>query len=368
MSDPERAAEIASRQERIADLLRETSTDGVLLLDAPNFAWFTAGASWWPTADPVELPGLFILEKQRWVLCANVDTQRLFDDYLDELGFQVKEWPWYLGRHMLLYGLINGRKLASDQALDGCVNVGDHLHRLRRLLSPWFQSRLRELGRTMAHALEATCRNLERGETEMEVAGQLSHRLIHRGVRPVCVQAVADGRLRQYRRGGNTKTTIEQSCVVQATGSRHGVHVTASRTVRFGAPDESMRNDYDLACRLSAVKVSATGAGASPAMAIGAGQRLLQAQQREHEWRLSPIGWATGFAPVEQPFTPESNEPLQAGGALVWSSAVGSSLVADTYLVVPDGVECVTAPDEWPIRRFKIGERMVDRPDVLQRA
>lgn len=367
MSDAERAAEVAERQLRIGELLQQAGAEAALLLDGANFAWLTAGAHPCLAADPAEPPALFVVEKQRWVLCANVDTQRLFDEELDDLGFQVKEWPWQLGRRLLLQGLINGRKIVCDQALDGCIPGADAMRQLRLARSAWDQARLRELGRTMAHALEATCRNCVRGDTEQEIAGQLSHRLIHRGVTPAAMHVSADGRLRRYPRSVPGKSKTEYCCVIQATGRRHGLHVTACRTLCFGTADEPLRQEYDHASRLSAVLVSESLAGRTLAAAIAKGQQLLQPHALEHEWRRAPIGWVTGPAAVELPFTPISSESLQPGWAIVWSAAVGAGLVADTFLVSESGLECTTAAEAWPLKRFKIGDQFIDRPDILIR-
>ena len=38
---------------------------------------------------------------QRWAVSCNADSQRLFDEELDGLGFQLKEWPWHVDRQQL---------------------------------------------------------------------------------------------------------------------------------------------------------------------------------------------------------------------------------------------------------------------------
>lgn len=367
MSADARAVEISNRQACVAALLREHSADGALLLDPANFAWFTAGATPVSAADPIETPGLFLLEQQRWVLCANTDTQRLFDEELDDLGFQVKEWPWHLGRRTLLHGLANGRKLLCDVARADCVDVAESMQRLRRLRSSWDRERLRELGRTVAHALEATCRSCQVGDTEQEIAGHLSHRLMHRGVLPVAIQVVADDRLRCYRRARWTSAKVAHYCVLRVCGFQFGLHVTASRSVCFGSPDDALRQDYELACRQAAVQVVHSVPGSTVAAACGAGQRLLAAEGRDHEWRQAPIGWATGPAPVELALVPDATEIMQSGWALVWAANVGSAMVTDTFVITDTGPECVTAAELWPIKRYKIGAHLSDHPDLLIR-
>src|SRR5215470_14172884 len=93
MSEPtaERVTEIANRQELIAELLRENEAEGLLVLDRPNFSWLTAGGSSRGILDTDEFPALYFSQQQHWLLAANVDSQRLFDEEIDGLGFQLKE-------------------------------------------------------------------------------------------------------------------------------------------------------------------------------------------------------------------------------------------------------------------------------------
>ncbi|HEV3144978.1 MAG TPA: hypothetical protein VGZ47_13895, partial [Gemmataceae bacterium] len=233
MSEPsaERVTEIADRQERMGELLREHEADGLLVLEPANFSWLTAGGGFRGILHPDDFPALFFSSQQHWLLAANVDTQRIFDEEIDGLAFQLKEWAWDRGRGLFLTDLCFGKKMLCDQSFGECVNVGERLRTMRRSLSAWEQERLRELGKSVAHALEATCRNVSLGDSVEEIAGQLGHRLIHRGIEPVDLQVFANGRARRYKRGGPTSANVQHTCVVLATGRRWGLHVTASRTV-----------------------------------------------------------------------------------------------------------------------------------------
>ena len=203
---PDRRADIESKHAWLAQLLGDVGCDGLLVLQEENFAWFTGGGSARGIVDESSLPGLYVSGEGRWLLCANVDTQRMFDEEIDGLGFQLKEWPWHWGRRQLLADLCAGRNVACDQALDGCRNVAGLLLKQRLVLSEYEQACYRALGQIVSHALEATGRTLVQGETEREIAGQLSHRLMHRGATPLVCSVFADGRSRVYRHAGYTAT------------------------------------------------------------------------------------------------------------------------------------------------------------------
>ncbi|HLW65031.1 MAG TPA: M24 family metallopeptidase [Gemmataceae bacterium] len=369
MSEPsaERVAEIANRQERMGELLREHEADGLLVLDPANFSWLTAGGSFRGIPHSEEFPALYFSTQQHWLLCANVDTQRIFDEEIDGLAFQLKEWAWDRGRQLFLADLCVGKKMLCDQTLGECVNAGERLRTMRRTLTAWEQERLKELGKTVAHALEATCRNVSPGESEEEIAGQLGHRLIHRGVEPVDLQVFADSRARRYKRGGPTPAKIERTCVLLATGKRWGLHVTASRTVSFGPPDEKFYYDFEVSCRQAAMQIAGSVAFANPANILSAGIRVLTMNEREHEWRLTPPGWLTGHAPVELPFLPNTKDEIEPGWPLVWMASVGGANSADTILIGESSTQIITPTELWPLKRIRITGQPIERPDILIR-
>ena len=370
MNDPatERAADIFLKHEKVSAMLREVGRDGLLVLDPANFAWLTAGAAARGVTDAADLPALYLQGPQRWLLCCNADTQRLFDEELDGLGFQLKEWPWYGGRAKLLADLVFGKKAACDLPFSDCLNVGDRLRLPRRTLSTWEQARLRELGEAVGHALEATCRHVERGDSEEETAGQLSHRFVHHNIDPLTIQVSGDGRNRVHRRRGYTAAKIEHTCVVQTTVRKWGMHATASRTMSFGPPPEEFYREFEMAARITGMQMASSTARTKPADILTTSNGILRLAGFEHEWRLCPAGWLTGVAPVEALFAPgEPTEPLELGQAVVWQGSIGAAVAADTMLVAAGGPQLLTAPGQWPLRRIKVASFFVDRPDVLVR-
>src|SRR5262249_57252646 len=146
----------------------ESNCQALLVLEPENIAWLTCGASFAGNIDPDGWPALFFTADERWLIAANVDTQRLFDEELGGLGFQLKEWPWHWGREQLVADLCQGRKVACDWLHKDFLYAGEQLRQRRRVLSMYEQACLRSLGQLVSHALEATCRGLVSGQTERE--------------------------------------------------------------------------------------------------------------------------------------------------------------------------------------------------------
>jgi Xaa-Pro aminopeptidase len=363
----DRRVDIDAKQARVAALLTEVGCEGLLVLEPENFAWLTGGATVRGILDAADAPAAYFSPEQRWAISANVDSQRLFDEELDALGFQLKEWPWHWGREHLLADLCFGRRVARDRAQGEEVVVAKQLRQLRRRLSTYEQACFRALGQIVSHALEATCRTMVPGETERELAGQLSHRLMHRGAQPLMVSVAADGRSRLYRQHGYTSTPIEKFCVLTVAARKYGLCATASRSVCFGPPAPPFRREHDTATKASATYLASTWPDAVPREILAAGRRTYQICNFEHEWLLCPQGHLTGRAAVELMITPKTEELFQPGWAVTWNASAGAAISCDTFLVADDGPLIVTPTEVWPLKRIRVQGADFVRPDILQR-
>lgn len=363
----DRRADVDAKQAAIAQLLKEIGSDGLLVLAPENFAWLTSGGAARGVIDNEAMPALYYTSEGRWVLCGNVDTQRLFDEEIDAMGFQIKEWNWHQGRVTLLEDLCQGRKVACDVPFRECQLVAPSLQAMRLALSAYELACYRALGQIVSHALEATGRSLSPGETEREVAGQLSHRLIHRGALPVMITVAADGRSRTYRQGSYTGTSIKQNCVMTATARKYGLCARASRSICFGQPDPLFRKEHDSACKVSATYVASSWPDSVPRQILASGQRIYQLTGVEYDWYLCPQGQVTGRLPVEIELTPNHEELLQTNWAVVWHASVGAAVSCDTFLISEDGPRAVTPPENWPLKRIRIQGAEFVRPDLLMR-
>jgi Xaa-Pro aminopeptidase len=366
-SGAERRIDIDAKQVRVAGLLQRVGCDGLLILDPANFAWLTSGAFARAALDPAEQPALYFSAEQRWLLASNSTSQRLFDEEIDGLGFQLKEWPWHLGRRQLLADVCQGRTVACDLPFGELRSVADDLRLLRRTLTHYEQACLRALGLVLSHALEATSRTMAQGETEREVAGQISHRLIHRGALPLHIGVAADGRSRVYREFGYTSTPVNSYVVLITTARKYGLCATASRSVSFGPPDATFRAEHNAVCKIGATYVASTWPDALPREVLGAGRRVYGLTGHEHEWREAPQGHVTGHAAVELALTPATGDLFQAGWAVTWNAGVGAARSCDTFLVADEGPRVVTPTEPWPLKRIRVQGADFVRPDILVR-
>jgi Xaa-Pro aminopeptidase len=360
-----RRGDVDAKQEQVGRVIEAMECEAALLLMPSHVAWFTAGMNVRGLIADSERPGVYTNGKQRWLLCSNIDTHRLFDEELDQLGFQLKEWVWESGRADLLFNVTTGRKVAGDRPFPNIPLLNDRLRPLLRVLSPYEQESFRSLGRLTAHAVEATARALRRGQTEEEIAGQLGHRLLHHGAEVETISITADGRGAKFRRAGFTSTPVTENCIFQLTAQRDGLFATASRAVTLGTPSDQFRKGFDRALRLSAIYRSMSLPGQTMHSARADEPAVLAGTTHEYDMRFSQPGYGTGRFPAEELRRGGQDEKFAAGQAIVWQPRVGPAAVVDTILVGDGGGESVTPPTEWPFKRVHIRGHSFDIPDIL---
>lgn len=367
-AESDRRADVEGKHARVAELLQETGSDGLLVLEPENFAWLTSGGTAWGVLDRAELPALFYTAEQRGVLCSNVDSQRLFDEEVNGLGFDVREWPWQMGRKKFLHDFCAEKRYACDQFWGGLKPVGEYLRHHRRSMTGFEQACFRVVGQLVSHTLEATGRSMKPDElTEQEVAGQICHRILNKGAEPIAVSVLADGRSQLYRQAGFTSQSIHRSCVMTLTARKYGLCATASRALSFGPPEDNFAKEQEAACKISATYCASTWPDALPSQILATGRRIYQLTDYEHEWRLSPQGHVTGRSPVELPLSPQTDELFRLGFAVTWRASVGAAVSCDTFLITDHGPESITPAESWPQKRIRVQGGEFLRPFILQR-
>jgi len=367
LAETSRRVDIEVKQAKVGGMLADAECDSLLLLERANARWMTCGATERGVYHAEECPAVFVNPHQRWIICSSVDTQRLFDEELDGMGFQLKEWPGTMTRDQFLTDLCHGRKVASDMPYRDCKEVAPFLTHERRKLSRYEQERLKDLGKLLVSALQATARNVQPGDREDEIAGHVAHRLFKRGAETVAVSIAAEDRARTYRRPGFTSAQVHTRCLLQATACKFGLFATAARTVCFGQPGDAIKQELETASRLQAVWMATIRKGDKPAVIFDTAKSVLRGTPYEHELRLSGPGWWTGRMPSECLFTPGHPERFVDGNAVVFQSRIGGLAACDTFFVHESGINPIAPVEDWPFRRYVIQGSRYDLPDLLIR-
>jgi Xaa-Pro aminopeptidase len=366
-----RREDVEIKHERIRDFLDATGHDAVVLGRSDSVSWFTSGGDLGEdfTSEFSSIL-LFVNRTSRAVISDNVHSSRVFEEELAGLGFQLKERPWFDDPIRPIAELCHNKRIATDLGSTGSVHwrrEGDPLRGLRLRLTGLERQRLRELGRTLTLAVEATCRNFDRGESEAAVAGHLAHRLLREGVVPVDLRVASDDRLARYRQPIFKAAPILRRATITVTGRRFGLCASVTRTVSFGTVDAEFRANHTLAAMVGATCIFFSRPGEPISEVFRRAKRIYEKYDAPHEWTLDYQGVLIGYSPREALLTPDCGLVLQPDMPICWNPSVASARSEDTVVVDSRGYEVVTAAQNWPHVEVAVKGYKMSRPGILER-
>ncbi|MFO1045663.1 MAG: hypothetical protein U0941_28105 [Planctomycetaceae bacterium] len=363
--DTERLGEIANRHQRLAEFMRQEDFAALLLQQPSNFTWFTAGGSNQRGGTTGATGSLFVTPEARVIACSNVDTAQFFESEVCNMGFQLKERPWTEPRNVMLSDLCRGRRVASDTGFPGTTDIGQRMLSLRLPLSDYDKVRIRDVGKRLTHAIEATARAMVNGRTEAEIAGEVSHRLFKHGVHPERIQVLGDGRGTRFRRWGFDDSPVHHFCTISAVGRYQGMYVGAARTVALGDPPEALLNAFEPAALIEATGIYFSQPDWEMFEVWNRVHRLYEKTGVESEWRLADQAEIVEYEFGSVPVMPNSEFRLMSGTPVFWHPSVGPVLMGDTILVGERGIEVLTVSSDWPVVPVLVKGTTVGVPAIL---
>lgn len=366
-TDPERYDDVDRKQKLISEFLEQRGYDAVLLQRPANFAWFTSGAGMPRLGGEDPTAALFVTSDARVLATNNVDAAQLFDKQLGGLGFQLKQRPWHEARTVLVEDLCRGRAVASDTGMPGTVDESRSISGMRQRLGAAECDRMRQLGALVVHAVEATARHAEAGQTEAEIAGQLAHRLVKHEVQPLWSRAIADGRGAGYRHWTAGDNKLQRWCQIGAVGSRWGLTCKCMRTVVVGSPPDGLITNFQQVAMLTATGLYFSQIGTPLSEVWHKVHRIYEKTGHVDEWQAADQAEVVGYEPTEVQLVPNSDFVLGDGMAMHWHPSIGPIQGGDTILLREKGDELLTRALEWPILVVTVKGASMHLPDLLIR-
>ncbi|RIV23119.1 M24 family metallopeptidase [Alicyclobacillaceae bacterium I2511] len=353
---------VAERLDKLRGLLSQLGLDGVLLTQQANVTWLLGGRYHINVATEDACATLWVTQDRVEALVNNIEAQRLADE--EELHVdQVHVYPWYMdeARQSQLDAWMAQPGGATDHQL------GLDLQRLRMQLDSDRLADTREFGFLLAEILETTCRNVQQGQTENEIAGILSMGCLRQGIEPIVNLVGGEKRAIRYRHLLPTRDKITEYGIVSVGGRRNGLVLSATRMFCFGPIPKSLSARYQAVLRVEAAFL----AGSSPERTVGdaflRGMTQYQKEGYEKEWQFHHQGGIAGYQSREVRAIPESKVVFQVNHLLAWNPTILGVKAEDTAVVTDRGVEILTKTGNFPTQTVSIGDLTLDLPDILVR-
>lgn len=314
---------------------------GVWLRRRANIAWITDGADvHCDLASELGVASVVWTPTSRVVLTDDIEAARLAAEEFPA-EWEVRSTRWWESH------ATPAANLATDWPQDAIAP-------LRYSLTALEVDRVRALGREAATALESTLFDVKRGDTENEIAGAVSARLRARGIVATVVLVAADERIARFRHPIPTHKSVERALMVAICASRHGLIVSATRLVHFGAIDADLRRRHDAVCRVDETLHGRTLVGESYGDIFRAAQAVYAETGFADEWTKHHQGGPMGYAARDFKASPHETRRVAPNQLVGWNPSITGTKSEDTILA---GGEVVTHTNAWPMNGM--------RPDIL---
>ena len=368
-------AELDEKRDRIMRLCHDAGLAGVVLATQANFAWLTGGrTNRIDGSRELGAGALLVGADGRLHLLANaIEMPRLHEEELRDLPVTPVEYPWIEDHAApdtlvrLARRVLGGEaRVGADWNVPGAAGVDRDIARARAPLTWAEVDRYRALGRELGRAIERTCRSLEPGLEEMEIARRASDAAAALGARAVVCLVGADDRIARFRHPVPTRTQWRRVVLVAVCAQRGGLIAAISRIVSAGPVDPDLAVRTRATARvfgalLDATRPGATGADLFATAASAYARAGFPAEERKHHQ-----GGAAGYRARDWVAHPSSGERVNAPQAFAWNPSITGTKVEDTALVTEDGCELITATGEWPAIPLEVRGRPLAAADVLQ--
>jgi Xaa-Pro aminopeptidase len=360
-------SEFEVKQERIRALLACHDLDALLLRRVSSFAWATCGAaSYVNTATTTGEAALLIMPQGRYLITNNIEAPRLErEEGLATQGWQFRVARWH-EEQVAVDELTRGLRVGGDGPYPGVTDLSAELASLRAALTPEEGERFRTLGRLCAAAMDEAARAVRPGQTEHEIAAQLSGATERRGVQPVVNLIATDERIFAFRHPLPTARRLERYAMLVLCGRRWGLICSLTRLVHFGPLPDDLRRRAEAVARVDAALIAATRPGRTLGEVLRRGVAAYEAAGFPDEWHLHHQGGLAGYEPRERVATPQAEDVVAVGQAYAWNPSITGTKSEDTILVGPEGNEVLTAIPGWPTLSVAVEEGEVARPAILE--
>jgi Xaa-Pro aminopeptidase len=353
---------------RLAEFCSQGGWDGVVIRRRSNIAWVTDGVdvhcdlfTSLGVAAALWTPG------RKAILTDNIEAARLAEEEFGA-GSGREDWEivtrqWWEGERGI--GLVHGETASGRSPMPPYATdyPDDLLTDLRASLTEAERGRVRTLGADAARIMGVAVRDIRKGDSELQVAADLTGRLRREGIFARVMLVAADERIAKYRHPIPSAKHVEQIVMVAICAERGGLIVSITRLVSFGPLPEELRRRHDAVCTVDAALHRATVVGARWCDVFAEAQRVYAEVGFEDEWRKHHQGGPMGYECRDFKATPTETRRVMEGQLVGWNPSVTGTKSEDTILTGAGGAVVVTGMADWPVNPRVPG----GRPDVLTR-
>ncbi len=357
-----RKGEVEGKLARLRARMAAANIEVIHLTQNANLAWLTAGAATYINEATDTSPvSLLVTPDKAYVLSDTIESPRLRDEQgLEALGFEIVSEKWYDRGHALL-NLAANRRAIQDAGGGAAI-----MQELRSTLAPEEIERLRYAGQLAADAMDEVVRLVRPGDSEYLLAARMAQAARTRGGVSIVNLVASDERIFRYRHPLPTRKLVQNYAMLVMCFRFEGLILSLTRLVYFGVMPAELKAKKDACARIDARLILGTQAGRTFAQLFEIARTGYMQEGFPEAIEEHHQGGSAGYLPREVVAAPTLQMPISVNQAFAWNPSIQGVKSEDTILLTADGVEVLTQIPSFPTIPIKIGDQVIERPDILQ--
>jgi Xaa-Pro dipeptidase len=366
----DRGEEIAVKEKSLLSLMDSMGLKGILLKRQPNYSWFTAGGmNMVAISTDIGFSSLLVTGTEKFCVANRIERYRnMEEEGLEDLGFSLLDYEWYEGTELeCVEKVMPVKDIGCDIPLEGTCFIGDDINRLRYSLLPSEIERYLWLGEKTSEAVESVLQEVNPGDTEAEITGELTRLLWKHRIDQVGFQAAADDRVYKYRHPIPTERKIDKYVMLCVMSRKWGLNTTITRLLNFGKLSAKHRKQYEDNVFIECAMIAATRPGEKTGNIFNKAKELYEELGYTGEWKLHHQGGAMGYDIRDYICNAESTEHVQENQCFCWNPSISGTKSEDGFIAQKEGFAFITKPVLFPTLKLQVEGIEFIRPNILER-
>ncbi|MFQ3549528.1 MAG: M24 family metallopeptidase [Armatimonadota bacterium] len=361
--------EFEIKQNRAFEIMDDIGVDALMLTSVGNFAWITCGANNFVACGAENGNASAIITKNggKYIVCDNIEFNRIIDEEAKELGFEVVSFPWHNPNEKfeVIKKNISHSNMASDIPMHNFIDASAKVDAKRQSLTLSEVERYKKLGKDVGKALTETAWIVEPGMSEIEISSILNHYIIAAGAWPLVSLIAADERIAQYRHPIPTDKKVKDIFMLVTGARRNGLIVSASRIVSFSEPSDEIRNKHNAVTYIDTVFNANSYIGNNISCVFKSGIEAYESMGYKDEWILHHQGGPTGYKGREFRATQDTDFTICENQAFAWNPSITGTKSEDTIISTSNGIDFISSDANWPKIEHQYNGKIYKRQDIL---
>lgn len=213
--------------------------------------------------------------------------------------------------------------------------------------------------------MESVGKRVRKGWRENQVAAELSHELVGRGLEATVILVGSDERLKRYRHPLPTDRKIQNTVMMVICAKGYGLIANLTRIVHFGPMPVDLQLRHRACLEVECAMWDKSKIGVVAKDVFNAGVLKYSEQGFPGEWKKHHQGGPTGYETRDYLATPDCPFRLVENQSLAWNPSITGTKSEDTVLLTGKGLELLTPTPRWPMMKVNCGGKEYLRPDIL---